>query len=264
MANKIPNIIQSNKIKINGRDVHYFVAGQGDPLVVIHGGGGDATTWLNNAAMLSDNYTVYIPNLPGFGESQPLDGDYYLSGLVEFVDCFADNLELESFYLVGHSVGGGVALNYAIESPHRIKKLVLISSLCLGKEIALWIRLMSVTLRGIFPAILAVPGVIRRLSKTLLIPVELMMPSFRASASLGSRIATVKEQTLVLTNRLPEIIMPTLVVWGANDNIVPVRQAYAAAQLIPNCQLKVFENRGHDIQRDEISEFSKLVTSFLG
>lgn len=77
-------------------------------------------------------------------------------------------------------------------------------------------------------------------------------------------MATFKEQTLVLPKRLSEIIMPTLVVWGAKDNIVPVRQAYAATQLIPTCQLKVFENRGHDIHRDEISEFSKLVTSFLG
>jgi pimeloyl-ACP methyl ester carboxylesterase len=58
--------------------------------------------------------------------------------------------------------------------------------------------------------------------------------------------------------------MPTLVVWGANDPIVPVRQAYAAAQAIPDCQLKVFANRGHNVHRDEIGEFSRLLTGFLG
>lgn len=260
MASKI----DSKKIKINGRDVHYFTAGQGAPLVVIHGGAGDAKTWLNNAAALSDNYTVYLPDLPGFGESQPLDGDCYVPGLVEFVDCFADNLELESFYLVGHSIGGGVALNYAINFPHRIKKLVLISSLCLGKEIALWFRLMSLPMRGISSAILAAPRGIKWLIKTLLVPAELIMPSFLTSANLVSRMITFKEQTLVLGNRLSEIMMPTLVVWGAKDGIVPVRQAYAAAQLIPNCQLKIFENRGHDIHRDEINELSRLLTGFLG
>jgi pimeloyl-ACP methyl ester carboxylesterase len=260
MANKI----DSKTIKISGRDVRYFVAGQGEPLVVIHGGGGDAKTWLNNVAVLSDSYTVYTPDLPGFGESQPLDDNCYLPGLVEFVDCFVDNVELESFYLMGHSVGGGVALNYAIKSPRRVKKLVLISSLCLGKEIALRIRLLSLPIRGVISAILAAPRGIKWLGEMLLIPVELMMPSFRASVNLGSRMTTLKEQTLVLANRLSEIIMPTLVVWGAKDKIVPVRQAYAAAQLIPDCQLIVFENRGHDVYRDEVDEFSKLVTRFLG
>src|SRR4030042_1734498 len=107
------NSIDSKKVKIDGRDVHYFTAGQGDPLVVIHGGGGDARTWLNNVAELADKYTVYVPDLPGFGESQPLEGDYYIPELTEFVDGFSDKLGLGSFHLVGHSIGGGVALNYA-------------------------------------------------------------------------------------------------------------------------------------------------------
>jgi pimeloyl-ACP methyl ester carboxylesterase len=258
------NKIQSNKIKINGRDVHYFVAGQGDPLVVIHGGCGDAKTWLNNMAMLSDSYTVYIPDLPGFGESQPLGGDCYLSGLVEFMDCFADNLELESFYLVGHSIGGGVALNYAIKSPHRIKKLVLISSLCLGKEIALWVRLMVMPARAIRSAILAILRGVKWLVKTLLIPAEFVIPHSWVSLNLGSSIATLKEQTLVLTSRFSELVMPTLVVWGAKDEVVPVSHAYAAARVIPHCQLKVFENCGHNVHREKINEFSQLLTGFLG
>ena len=91
------NNIHSEKIKINGRDVHYYTAGQGEPLVVIHGGGGDARTWLKNVAALADNYTVYVPDLPGFGGSQPLDGDYYIPELTEFVESFAEKLGLESY-----------------------------------------------------------------------------------------------------------------------------------------------------------------------
>jgi pimeloyl-ACP methyl ester carboxylesterase len=256
--------MRSKKIKVNGLDVHYFTAGQGDPLVVIHGGGGDAKAWLNNAAVLSDKYTVYVPDLPGFGESQPLDGHCTIPELTEFVDGFTDNLGLESFHLVGHSVGGGVVLNYALKSPHKIKKLVLISSLCLGREIALWVRLMSIPAQAIGSATLAVLRGVKWLAKTLSIPVELVMPLSRASVDLGSNITTLKEQTLVLANRLSELIMPTLVIWGAKDKIVPVRQAYAVAQVIPNCHLKVFENRGHSVYRDELSEFSRLLIGFLG
>ena len=69
--------IQSKKVAVDGLNVHYFTAGQGDPLVVIHGGGGDARTWLNNISALSAKYTVYAPNLPGYGGSQPLVGNYF-------------------------------------------------------------------------------------------------------------------------------------------------------------------------------------------
>lgn len=256
--------IQSKKIKIDGRDVHYFTAGHGDPLVVIHGGGGDASTWLNNMAELADKYTVYVPDLPGFGESQPLEGDYYIPELTEFVDGFSDKLGLESFNLVGHSIGGGVALNYALKFPHKIRKLVLISSLCLGWEIALWVRIMSIPSRITGAAVLAVLRGVKWLVKTLLIPVEFVIPISPSSVNLGSSIATFKQQTLVLANRLSELVMPTLLVWGAKDEIVPVRQAYAAAQVIPNCQLRVFENVGHNVHRDEIHEFSRLLSRFLG
>jgi len=256
--------IHSEKIKVNGRDTHYFIAGQGDPLVVIHGGGGDARTWLKNMAVLAGNYTVYVPDLPGFGGSQSLDGDCYIPEFTKFVEGFSNSVGLDKFYLMGHSIGGGVALNYALESPGKVRKLVLISSLCLGREIALWIRLLSIPAWSIGSAILVVLRGIKWLVKTLLAPLEFVVPLSSASVNLGSSITTLKEQTLVLANRLSEIMMPTLVIWGAKDEIVPVRHAYAAAQLIPDCQLKVFENRGHNVHRDELQQFSRLLTGFLG
>ena len=137
------NTIQSKTIKVDGRDVLYYTAGQGEPLVVIHGGGGDARTWKYNIAELAEKYTVYAPDLPGYGGSQPLDGDYYIPELSDFVDKFARSLGLERFYIIGHSLGGGIALNYTLKFPQKIKKLVLVSSLCLGREIAFWVRLFS-------------------------------------------------------------------------------------------------------------------------
>ncbi|MFC1971758.1 alpha/beta fold hydrolase [Chloroflexota bacterium] len=258
------NDIQSRKIKVDGRDVRYYTAGQGDPLLVIHGGGGDAATWLKNVSALADKYTVYVPDLPGFGDSQPLDGDYYIPELVEFTDNFTKRLGLERFHLIGHSIGGGVALKYALESPHKIRKLVLVSSLCLGREIALWVRIACLPARYIGSVLLTVLKGIRWLLLTLLSPIGCVLHFPSTSVNFGSSITTLKEQTLVLAHRLSAIVMPTLVVWGAKDQIVPVRHAYAAAQVIPDCQLKVFENRGHNVHRDEIAEFSRLLNRFLG
>ena len=259
------NNISGKNMKINELDVHYFTGGHGDPLVVIHGGGDGARAWMKNIAELSENYTVYVPDLPGYGHSQPIDGDYYIAEMVEFVDEFTRNLGLKSFHLVGHSLGGGIALNYALKFPHKIVKLVLVSSMCLGREIALWVRVLSVPsiCRTIGKTVIAVMKAVKWLVERLLAPVEFISPISRTSVHLGSKLTTLKEQATVFADRLSEIVAPTLVVWGAKDSIVPVSQAYTAAALIPNCQVKVFENCGHSVYKQKVKEFSRLLTRFL-
>lgn len=260
------NNIHSKRIKVGELDIHYLTGGHGDPLVVVHGGSDGARAWMKNMAELSKNYTVYVPDLPGFGRSQPIDGNYYILELVEFVDEFLHNLGLKSFHLMGHSLGGGIALSYALRFPHKIKKLVLVSSMCLGREIALWVRFLStpVLCRSIGEAAHVILRAVKWLADLLFASVEFVNPLSRASIRLGSNVTTLKEQTTVLIHRLSEIMVPTLVVWGAKDSILPVKQAYAAAELIPDCQVKVFEDCGHNVYRDKIPEFSRLLTGFLG
>ena len=259
------NEIKDKTINVDGRDVHYYTAGHGEPLVVIHGGGGDARTWRSNIVELSEKYTVYAPDLPGYGGSQPLDGNYYIPELSAFLGSFASNLGLESFYLMGHSMGGGVALDYALKSPHKIKKLVLVSSLCLGREISFWVRLMSIPglLRSLGALTISLLKSIKWLAERLN-PAGFVMPLSPASVTVGGNITTLKQQSLVLENRLAEIAVPTLLVWGSRDPIVPVKHAYQAAKVIPDCRVKVFENRGHNVHRDELEEFSSTLTGFLG
>ena len=257
--------IEIKKVQVDGRDVRYYQAGNGEPLVVIHGGGGDARSWWKNIAELSSNYTVFAPDLPGYGGSHRLEGDYYIPELTRFIHKFTHELGLDRFNLVGHSLGGGIALNFALEFPRRIKKLVLVSSLCLGREIAFWVRLFSI------PAILnavgaVVLGVLNAIKWTLerLNPAEYIMPMSPASVYVGGAISTFRQQSLVLEERLPEVKVPTLVIWGKKDIIVPVKHAFRAARAIPGCQVKVFSKVGHDVHRDELSGFSRVVRSFLG
>jgi pimeloyl-ACP methyl ester carboxylesterase len=259
------NNIERKTIKIDGRDVLYYAAGQGEPLVVIHGGGGDAKTWWKNIAELALKYTVYAPDLPGFGGSQPLSGNYYIHELSEFIDKFAASIGLDRFNLVGHSLGGGIALDYTLKKPNRVKKLVLISSLCLGREISFWIRLCSIPeiIHSMWAIAMGVLKSVKWVVKKLNLA-EYVIPLTPVSLLVGENISNFKEQSLVLESRLSEIHVPTLLVWGARDPIVPVRQAYAAARVIPDCQVKVFEKRGHNVHRDELMQFSSVLTGFLG
>jgi pimeloyl-ACP methyl ester carboxylesterase len=259
------NEIQGKTIKVDGRDVLYYTAGQGEPLVVIHGGGGDARTWWHNIAALAEKYTVYAPDLPGYGGSQPLDGDYYVPELADFVDRFAKSLGLDKFYIIGHSLGGGIALNYTLKFPQKIKKLVLVSSLCLGREIAFWIRLFSLpalitSLGALTIALLkGVKWVLKQLN-----PAEFVMPLSSVSIAVGGNITSFYQQTLVLEKRLSEVKAPTLLIWGARDPIVPVKQAYRAAKAIPDCRVEVFKKQGHNVHRNEVKRFSSIITGFLG
>jgi pimeloyl-ACP methyl ester carboxylesterase len=259
------NNVQTKKIKVDGRNVLYYTAGQGEPLVVIHGGGGDARTWWHNIEELAEKYTVYAPDLPGYGGSQPLDGDYYIPELTEFLDRFAKSLGLEKFYIIGHSLGGGIALDYTLKFPQKIKKLVLVSSLCLGREIAFWVRLFTL------PALIRSLGAMLEFGFKSIIwmvrylnPAKYIMPLSPAIINVGGGISNFRQQTLVLEPRLSEVKMPTLLVWGSRDPIVPVMQAYRAAKIIPDCRVEVFKNRGHNVHRDELKKFSSLITSFLG
>lgn len=257
--------IYSKQVKVGKLDIHYFTGGQGDPLVVIHGGGGGAEGWLQSAAELSRHYRVYVPDLPGFGDSQPMDGNYGISEFVEFLEGFIHSLGLKRFHLVGHSIGGGIALHYALNFPHKIGKLVLVSSMCLGKEIALWVRILSSStfFRSLGVAAVAVLKAIKWLVNLVYAPLKFVNPLPRAKVNLGSSMATLQKQTTVLVNQLSKLMIPTLLVWGANDSIIPVSQAYAAARLIPDCQLKVFEDCGHSVYRQKVKEFSHLLTDFL-
>jgi pimeloyl-ACP methyl ester carboxylesterase len=259
------NNIKSMTTQVDGLDVLYYTAGQGEPVVVIHGGGGDARTWWRNIDVLAEKYTVYAPDLPGYGGSEPLDGHYYIPELSDFIAKFAAKLGLEKFNLVGHSLGGGIALNFALRWPDKIKKLVLVSSLCLGREIAFWVRLFSL------PYIIKSMGAVAMTFLTgikwivqHLNPAALVMPLSPAAMTIGGSITTFREQTLILEQYLPQVKMPTLLVWGSRDPIVPVSQAYRAARVIPDCRVEVFRNRGHNVHRDELKKFSSILTGFFG
>ncbi len=256
--------IQREAIKIDGREINYYRAGHGEPVVVIHGGAGDARSWWKNIGELAGKYTVYAPDLPGYGASDPLDGSYYIPELTQFIEKFTAKLGLEKFYLIGHSMGGGIALNYTLNSPNKVRKLVLVSSLCLGREIAFWVRLFSI------PAIIKsfgamVLGILKSIRWVVnyLNPANFIMPLSPAFVTIGGNMTTFKQQSLVLENRLSEIHIPTLLVWGRHDPIVPVKQAYRAAKAIPDCRVKVFEKSGHNVHREELERFSDLINGFL-
>jgi len=154
-------------------------------------------------------------------------------------------------------------MHYALKYPDKINRLVLISSLCLGKEIALWARFLTPLICAISEATLSILKAVRWLGRLFHVPFEFVNPLSQVKIGIGKRIMTLKGQTTVLLSRLSELLVPTLLVWGTKDSIVPVSHAYAAAQLIPDCQLHVFKGCGHSVYKQKVQEFSQLLVEFL-
>lgn len=252
-------------VKVGSLDISYFTGGQGDPLVIIHGGGDGARAWLRNAEELSKYYSVYVPDLPGFGLNQSANDKFHLPEFVAFIEDFSCALGIERFHLVGHSIGGGIALHYALKFPQKVEGLVLVSSWCLGIEAALWVRLLShpALCRSLGEAAIAVLKGIKWLACQFYAPFRFANPVTPVKIDIGKTMMTLKGQTTVLLDELPELMMPTLLVWGAGDRIVPAHHAYAAAELIPDCQLHVFEGCGHSVYQQKVGDFSRLLIDFL-
>jgi pimeloyl-ACP methyl ester carboxylesterase len=258
-------IIVSKTVIVNGFNTHYYEGGQGEPLIIIHGGGEGAGAWKHNIQVLAKNYHVFAPDLPGFGLSLTDLDSYAIPAVAEFVNQFSEAIGLSQFNLLGHSFGGGIVAHVALKYPHKVRKLVLVSSLCLGKEIAWWVRLSSV---GHFNQICgkSILGLYQgaKYLVNLFSDAVIRQPFSTASVQIGTEITNYARQTIVLQARLPGLLAPTLVIWGANDPIVPPEHAYQAGKLIPDCRVKVFANCGHSVYRENLKGFSTELAGFLG
>jgi pimeloyl-ACP methyl ester carboxylesterase len=257
--------MRTEKVKVGKLDISYLTGGEGEPIVILHGGGEGARAWAQSAAELARYYRVYVPDLPGYGDSQSMGDSFELAELVTFVEDFSSSLGLERFHLFGHSIGGSIALEYALEYPHRLGRLVLVSSFGLGNRIALWIRILSAWpfIRSLGRAVQALFRWVRRVGGQLYRPAAFINPLPPIKMDMGRYIHSLKGQEGFLSSRLTRLEVPTLLVWGARDSIISVHNAYAAARLIPDCQLQVFEECGHSVYKQNISGFSEVVFRFL-
>ena len=140
--------IQREHVMVNGMDIHYAAAGDGPPIVFLHGLGASSITWQENIGPLSERFTVYTPDIPGHGDSVKLDVEYTVEAGVSFILGFLDAVGAQNAALAGSSMGGLIALQTALQHAERVSHLVLINSAGFGREIAGYLRVMSLPMLG--------------------------------------------------------------------------------------------------------------------
>ncbi len=249
---------------IHGHEVGYRMAGDGPVVLLIHGMAGSSRTWKQVMPRLAEQYTVIAPDLLGHGESAKPMGDYSLGAHASGVRDLLGALGVERATIVGQSLGGGVAMQLAYQHPLLAERLVLIGSGGLGREVNPLLRLF--TLPGVqylmplmFPRFVASKGddLARTLGEKGWRNPHLaeMWRAYSGLAEPENRPAFVKTlravidpggQSLSAHDRLYLTeALPTLILWGDRDPIIPVRHAFAAHEAMPGSRLEVFEGVGH-------------------
>ena len=269
---------ESRYVTVDGIKTHYVVAGEGRPLLLIHGLGASVVTWRDNIGPLSRDFQVCALDLPGHGDSDKPDFDYDPYNVARLVVQFTRSVDLDKPVVIGNSVGGALGLMLALRYPDLLSGLVLVGSAALGREVSTYVRLVSVPLLGEFLESSRVGG-----SKFMLYNVfhdprfvtqELLGELYRSRDMPGAKQAVVKvirtttgltgvRKEYVLVDELKRVKVPLMVVWGAQDQIFPVSHAYRASEAAPNARLKVFDQCGHWPHMEKAAAFNSLVRDFL-
>ena len=257
---------QSRSVEVGGFRVHYLAEGPaGGPVVVlVHGLGGNAEEWRNLASYLvKAGFRVYLPDLPGFGRSeQPATFSYSVTDQAEVVVGFLDALGLKQVNLGGSSMGGWIAQLVAARHPERVRRLMLFDAVGLYEKPDWDTRLFTPETPAEVDQLMA-----------LLLPHPQKIPGFIARDVVrdSNRNAWVIHRAVdaMLTGRdttdnlLPQLKMPVLIVWGAQDRIAPLSQGERIHQLVPQSELDVFPNCGHLAQLQCTAEAGPKVVEFV-
>jgi pimeloyl-ACP methyl ester carboxylesterase len=272
----MPKPLEVQHLTIHGHRRAFVKAGEGPALLLLHGLGCDRTTWTPVLEALASRYTVIAPDLLGHGLSAKPRADYSLGGYANGMRDLLTVLGIEKVTVVGHSFGGGVAMQFAYQFPERTERMVLVAPGGLGPEVTPAVR--AVTMPGFHQAmgVVTLPG-LRQLTQTGLRAlardldeVADMVDSFRdpharrAIRHVVSAVVDWRGQIVTMADRayLTEA-MPMCVVWGSEDGVIPVRHARVVAELAPGATVEVIERAGHFPHKDHPERFVGILDEFI-
>lgn len=274
--------VQVREVNMHGHKVSYRIAGSGPAIMLVHGIAGTGETWIDTMERLADHYTLIAPDLPGHGVSDKPVGDYSLGSLASMLRDLMVTLGIENATMVGHSLGGGVAMQFVYQFPQRCNRLVLVSSGGLGNEVNLLLRAACLPGADLFLAATAGPiaktgslvaGVLGRLGWHPGTDLDEVTRGFASLADTETRkaflhtlksVVGVEGQRVNASDRLylaSEI--PTLLVSGERDPIIPANHAVEAHKLMRGSQLVIFPAAGHMPYTDQPAEFARVVRDFM-
>jgi pimeloyl-ACP methyl ester carboxylesterase len=271
------------QIELHGRRVIYRVAGSGPPVVLIHGMLNSSSHWRSVALSLASEHTVIAPDLIGHGDSAAPRGDYSLGAHAASIRDLLAAIGVDRATIVGHSLGGGVAMQFFYQFPQRVERLVLVSSGGLGRDVSPLLR--TAALPGVSGALSLTinPRLLRALRsggerlRARGVPAGIYLQAIaRALAPLenadarGAFLHTLRSvidihgQRVSANDRLYLLeSMPTLIVWGGRDNTIPLQHGRSAHEAIPGSRFHVLDSAAHFPHLEDPDGLSQALRDFI-
>jgi len=242
--------IVRHTITVNGMPIYYETVGQGEPVVFVHGLSGSTWWWRRNLPELSAHYQLYLVDLPGFGSMWRQRKHFRLAQTAEWLNAWVQALGLETFHLVGHSMGGYVSMELALQHPEKVKRLVLVSSVGIPYE--------STVARML-------PHLLRAICRTT----PTFWPTvFADGIRAGVPLLWNAASQIVAVDALPILATlktPTLLIWGERDDLVPLAlgQRFHAQLAHLNAQLLIIKQANHVCMFEQPRQFNAGLLAFL-
>ncbi|HZL48907.1 MAG TPA: alpha/beta hydrolase [Solirubrobacteraceae bacterium] len=271
------------RMTLHGHSVAYRQAGSGPVVVLVHGITSSSATWERVIPDLARRFTVIAPDLAGHGESDKPKGDYSLGAHASTVRDLLRALGHERATFVGHSLGGGIALQLSYQFPERCERLVLVDSGGLGREVSLLLRAATLPGSELVLPFLAATRLLDAgaLAGNLLGRLGLRVPTDLEEIARGHSTLSDSEARAAFVHTLRSVVepggqrvdasnrlylaqhIPFLLIWGERDSIIPVSHGRAAHEQVPGSRLEVFAHSGHFPQLDEPERFLDVLVDFI-
>lgn len=273
---------------IQYREIHgyrraFVKTGEGPALLLIHGIGDQSDTWARVIPTLAERFTVIAPDLLGHGRSDKPRADYTVAGYANAMRDLLSVLEIERATVVGHSLGGGVAMQFAYQYPERCDRLVLVATGGIARGVSPILRLASAPSAELFLPLLRLRAVRRLGGRALRLLHRLgtdlghdaddlhrVFDALPDAAARGAFVRTLRSvvdwrgQVITMLDRCYLTAgMPTMLVWGTRDPIVPYAHAAIAHAAMPASRLEVFAGAGHFPHHDDAPRFLAILDDFL-
>jgi pimeloyl-ACP methyl ester carboxylesterase len=271
---------RSQALLINGIKIHFVEAGEGRPLLFLHGLGGSWEDWAANLQAFAPSYRAVAMDFPGFGDSEKPEGDYSIEWLTGIVEKFLEERKLERATIVGHSMGALVALKLAARGNPRVERLIVVDAVGIGDKAEFLSYVLTKKIMGPDSRWESIEGMMRDQFKMMIEsfikvqkpktskeffqsvpkspitgnPLLPMTPSVQLSASIID---------FDIRPQLAFILQPTLILWGEKDPIAPRADARYLKSKIPRATLTIVEGCGHSPMKEQPERFDREVWKFL-
>ncbi|EGD41289.1 alpha/beta fold hydrolase [Nocardioides sp. WG-D5] len=275
--------IEQQSRVVHGYRRAYRIGGEGSAIMFIHGIGDSSRTWDEVLPLFAENHLVIAPDLLGHGDSDKPRADYSIGGFANGMRDLLAVLDVERVTLVGHSLGGGIAMQLAYQYPQLVERIVLVSNGGSGRSVSTWLRLATLPLAPELLKLLRLPisrpavstalALLRRVDHDLGVDApdltrivdalpdgpsrQAFARTLRAVVDWHGQVVTMLDRSYLASD------VPMLMIWGDRDGVIPYRHAAQAQAALPLAALEVFHGAGHFPFRSDPERFTKVVEQFI-